>query len=332
MGDVVDGGPNFFFALSTSASDICVEAFSDASAVVCYSAQGVGTCAIVSVSGNGTLGKGADVPFHPTSVPFFESMVVVSFSENLGTVCYADGTDSNFVACRMVAVDGTLLSVGEEEIVNAEPSTYVTTTYLSESAVLVCYATEVGGNVNGEEFLGLGTCNVLGLTQDNSTVSSGPPMVVNDNPTEHMALASLDNEAAVLCYSDLGAGDGHCRALSLATTTTTTTRTTSTSSTTTSSTTTTTDTSTSESSSTTKHTTTETSTSSETSSTTVHTTTETSTSTETSSTTVTGTETSTHTETAGPGSSPESSKSSRRLPSALLSAGALLAAAAALCA
>jgi len=317
-------GADFFFDMTHSTSDISVQAFSESSAVLCYSAQGTGTCAMLSLSSDGfqevcidasngakdiegyscdywyawtefcgpdyddsdftvetmccacgggssvnvpvDFSLGSDQVFHVKASEFFESIVVVSFTSEQGAVCYADGTDENSVACKVLLVDGTSLTVGSEaEVVNEEPTSWVTATAITDAAALVCYATEQGGNVNGEEFRGVGTCNVLGLMDDGLTVGAGPPNEVNSNPTEHMSLASLDEALAVLCYSDFGAGAGHCVALSMATTTTTTTVTTTT---TTSSTTTL--TTATETSSTTPHTTTETS-----SSTTPHTTTET---------------------------------------------------------
>jgi cell division septation protein DedD len=215
---------------------------------------------------------GSDQVFHVKTSEFFESLVVVSFTQDQGAVCYADGTDENFLACKLLLIDGDALLVGAEaEIVNEHPTSWVTAAAITDSAALVCYATEVGGTVNGEEFRGAGTCNVLGVI-DNTAVGAGPPNEVNSNPTEHMSLASLDAASAVLCYSDFGAGAGHCLSLSMAPTTTTTTITTTTSTTST-----TTATTSTETSSTTPHTTTASSTTTETSSTTPHTTTETST-------------------------------------------------------
>merc|ERR1712060_54489 len=85
-----------------------------------------------------------------------------------------------------------------------------------ETAALVCYATEEGGNVNALEFKGMGTCNIVGVTGENGTLGAGPANVVNELPTEYTALATLDSNSAMLCYSGFGAGQGQCRALSMA--------------------------------------------------------------------------------------------------------------------
>merc|ERR1712060_640406 len=69
-----------------------------------------------------------------------------------------------------------------------------------ETAVLVCYATEEGGNVNALEFKGMGTCNIVGVTGENGTLGAGPANVVNELPTEYTALATLDSNSAMLCY------------------------------------------------------------------------------------------------------------------------------------
>jgi hypothetical protein len=264
-------GADYFFDDQTSTSDISVKAFSEASAVICWSAQGTGECSLLSLSdANGTdFTQGVNQVFYTKTSEFFESVVVVSFTSTQGAVCYADRTEDNFVACKVLLVDGADLTVGSEaEEVNANPTSWVTAAAITDSAALVCYATEEGGNVNGKQFRGVGTCNVLGLTGDNATVGVGPPNEVNANPTEHMSLVGLADFSAVLCYSDVGAGPGHCMALSMAPTTTTVTTTSATSTTTV----TTTETSTT-TETTTPHTTTETSTSTETSTTSLHTTT-----------------------------------------------------------
>merc|ERR1711957_999892 len=108
-----------------------------------------------------------------------------------------------------------------------------------------------------------GTCNIVGLMEDDSGVGAGPPNEVNSGTTQFLAVASFDDSSAVLCYSDGGAGGGSCKALRLAETTTSSTETSTTTETTTTT------------ATTTPHTTTETITVSETSTTSFHTTTET---------------------------------------------------------
>jgi len=269
-------GTEYMFDDEYATSDISVKAFSDTSAVVCYSAQGEGTCVVLSLSGAGSADdftQGSWVVFHAKTTEFFESLETIRFTAAQGAVCYADGKNQNQLECKVLQVSGTSLTVGTDiEVVNEYPTSWMTATAITDSAALVCYATKEGGNVNGQEldvFKGLGTCNVLGLSADNTTVNAGPPNEVNSNPTQQLALASLDAaSSAVLCYSDFGAGSGYCMALSMAPTTTTTTVTTSTSTTSTI-----TVTSVTETSTTSPHTTTETSTSTETSTTSFHTTT-----------------------------------------------------------
>merc|ERR1712060_462656 len=129
------------------------------------------------------------------------------------------------------------------------PSLYLTADAITEDAALVCYAADPDGSVLSENFDGKGTCNIVGLMDDDSGVGAGPPNEVNSGTTQFLAVASFDDSSAVLCYSDGGAGSGNCRALGMAETTSSSTET--------------------------STTTTETSTVSETSTTSFHTTTET---------------------------------------------------------
>jgi len=268
----VTEGPELEVNVNRGTSFTATGRLSDSRVLECfadYGNLGAGTCNIldVDVSGGNQLIKRSTFVFNGNET---HEITVAPFTSTASVVCYSDRGGTKKLTCKVLLVDGTSLTVGSEaEVVNEQPTSWVTATAIADAAALVCYATEQGGNVNGEEFRGVGTCNVLGLTDDSLTVGAGPPNEVNSNPTEHMSLASLDEALAVLCYSDFGAGAGHCVALSMAKTTTTTTLTTTT---TTSSTTTL--TTATETSSTTPHTTTETS-----SSTTPHTTTETSTTT-----------------------------------------------------
>jgi hypothetical protein len=167
------------------------------------------------------------------------------------------------VACKALRIAGTDRGDGEAGGVTAFPSLYLTADAITEDAALVCYATDPEGSVLSEDFDGKGTCNIVGLMEDDSGVGAGPPNEVNSGTTQFLAVASFDDSSAVLCYSDGGAGSGNCKALRLAETTTSSTETSTSTETTTTTVT------------TTPHTTTETITVSETSTTSFHTTTET---------------------------------------------------------
>lgn len=124
------------------------------------------------------------------------------------------------------------ITVGAEAVVvNANPTAHISATRVKdpdtqEATALVCYASEPG-HTSGE-FRGNGTCNIVGLI-GNETLGAGPANQVNARPTEYTALVTLESNSAILCYSGFGAGQGQCRALSMAETTTSTTATSSTS-------------------------------------------------------------------------------------------------------
>lgn len=269
-GGAITVGNYTYFDQAFSTSDVTVQAFSGTSAVVCWSAQGDGDCRTLSLSdsGPGDLDVGPFHRFFEGESEAFEGLALVKFNASRGLVCWADGVAKNRVDCKQLFIDGSDLGYGEAGEVTAFPSLYLTADAITEDSALVCYATDPEGSVLSEDFDGKGTCNVVGLMEDGSSVAAGPPNEVNSGTTQFLAVASFDDSSAVLCYSDGGAGSGNCKALSIAETTTTSTET----STTTLSTTTETSTTTA---TTTPHTTTETSTVSETSTTSFHTTTET---------------------------------------------------------
>jgi len=259
-------GSKTYFDQAFSTSDVTVQAFSETSAVVCWSAQGDGDCVALSLSGSGSqdFAVGAIARFFSGDSEAFKGLVLVRFTAARGLVCWADKVAKNRVDCRALLVDGSALSYGEAGEVTAFPSLYLTADALTEDAALVCYSADPDGSViDSENFDGRGTCNVVGLVENGSAVGAGPPNEVNSGTTQHMAVASFDDRSAVLCYSDGGAGSGNCRALGMAETTTSSTTETSTSATSATTVT------------TTPHTTTETTSLSGTSTTSWHTTTET---------------------------------------------------------
>jgi hypothetical protein len=258
-----------YFDSTRSTTDISVTRFSDVSAIICWSAQGEGNCRQLSLDDNGDneFSFGDEAVFNvkdsnPSAPVEFEGLEVVSFTETQGMVCYAEKKAQNSVNCKVLVIGETAeLTVGEKEEVNGDPSSWLTAVALTEGGALVCYATSPDGAVtNTDSFDGLGTCNIVGLTDGNTTVGAGPPNQVNSQATQHMSVAVLDpiERSAVLCYSDKGAGGALCKALRMAETTTSTTATTTSSATTTSPHTTTETTTTTESSTTSFHTTTQT--------------------------------------------------------------------------
>lgn len=258
-------GSYTYFDQAYATSDVTVQAFSETSAVVCWSAQGDGDCRTLSLSGSGSedFDMGAEGRFFVGESEAFRGLALVKFNASRGLVCWADQVAKNRVDCKPLLIDGSNLGYGEAGEVTAFPSLYLTADAISEDAALVCYATDPEGSVLSEDFDGKGTCNIVGLMEDDSGVGAGPPNEVNSGTTQFLAVASFDDSSAVLCYSDGGAGGGSCKALRLAETTTSSTETSTTTETTTTT------------ATTTPHTTTETITVSETSTTSFHTTTET---------------------------------------------------------
>jgi len=224
---LTDAGADYFFDEDHTSQDFSIQPLTTSSALLCWSAEGAGTCTVLTLSsGDDDFSQLDNVVFYQSEAAYYEGLVVASLTATEGVVCYADGVDNNTVQCKLLTVEGpNLTATSEAVVVNTDPTSWLAATTLTESegetAVLVCYATEEGGNVNALEFKGMGTCNIVGVTGENGTLGAGPANVVNELPTEYTALATLDSNSAMLCYSGFGAGQGQCRALSMAPTTTT---------------------------------------------------------------------------------------------------------------
>lgn len=215
-------GSDFFIDRTKSHSDISVRSFSASKAVVCYSEEGDGKCTLLSIESNAISHVINTEVFLETDKEYFNSMSLVSLTSTSGVLCYADGASTNVTnraGCSALDISSGNLSVGDREVVNNGSSSYVSAAALADGFGIVCYSDEGDG--------GAGVCRALAA--EGSVVSTGPASVVNVGATEHLSLAGLSADAVALCYSDDGAGNGACTALSLATTTTTATSSTSTS-------------------------------------------------------------------------------------------------------
>jgi len=279
-GGVITVGNLVYFDQDFSTSDVTVEAFSETSAVVCWSAQGDGDCRTLTLSDSGSqdFDMGTIGRFFSGESEAFKGLVLVRFNASRGLVCWADKVAKNQVDCKPLLIDGSDLGFGDAGAVTAFPSLHLTADAITEDAALVCYSADPEGSVlDTENFDGKGTCNIVGLADGDSVVGAGPPNEVNSGTTQFLAVAtaSFDDRSAVLCYSDGGAGSGSCKALGMAETSTSSTSSTETTE------------STTESTTTTPHTTSETSTVSGTSTTSLHTTSATSTTSSAHTTTVT---------------------------------------------
>jgi len=301
QGGAIAVGTKTYFDTDFATSDVTVEAFSETSAVVCWSAEGEGEC--MALVDQGDFAAGSRERFFSGESEAFGGLALVRLTAARGLVCWADGVGENQVDCRSVAVDGSALSYGDAGKVTALPSLYLTADALTEDAALVCYSADPeGAATDAVDFGGRGTCNVVGVVANSSAVGAGPPIEVNSGLTQHMAAASCDDRSAVLCYSDGNSGGGSCRVLSMAETTTSTTGTTTSTETTTAT------------ATTTPHTTTQTTTVSGTSTTSLHTT------------SATSTTSSAHTTTASATAGEPAEDSGSRAPSLLGACAALLAA------
>jgi hypothetical protein len=226
-GLITKGADYFFDELHTS-QDFSIQPFATDSALLCWSAEGAGTCTVLTLSSGGDdfTQRGSGV-FYQSAAAYYEGLAVASLTSTEGVVCYADGVDNNTLQCKLLTVEGSnLIAASEAVVVNTDPTSWVTATTLTdpegEAGILVCYATEEGGNVNGLEFKGMGTCNIVGtIGGEDGALGAAPASVVNEPATEYTALATLDLNYAILCYSGFGAGQGQCRALGMAPTTTT---------------------------------------------------------------------------------------------------------------
>jgi hypothetical protein len=216
------------FALSGSqvATHISVQGFTASSAVVCYSKQGDGTCALLSVS-TSSISSQSEQVFHSGSVNFFNTIRQAKVSETSGVLCYADALNDqnreNFAACGSFEIAGSTLSLGNTEVVNNGTSTFVSVAPLTSQGggdgAIVCYA-DLGMPINGIP-AGPGTCKVLDTWGDSVVV--GAANLVRDSPTERVSLSALSADVAVMCYTDEGAGPMSCRTVSVVPITTTTT-------------------------------------------------------------------------------------------------------------
>jgi hypothetical protein len=183
LGDegLITKGADYFFDEDHTSQDFSMKPFATDSALLCWSAEGAGTCTVLALSSGDDdftqLDKGV---FYQSAAAFYEGLVVTSLTDTQGVVCYADGVDSNNLQCKLLTVEGSNLTVGSEAVVvNADPTSWVAATKLTlsedETAALVCYATEEGGNVNDLEFRGMGTCNIVGLTARAARSVPAPP-------------------------------------------------------------------------------------------------------------------------------------------------------------
>merc|ERR1719327_2028496 len=218
-GTVLSKGAEISFTGGAAATHIDVQGFSASAAVACYSKEGDGSCTLLDASG-GLLKEVSTVGFHQTSTNFFDSISVAKVADGSGVVCYADAADDgNFAACNALEV-GAELAVGDAEVMNARNSSSVSVAPLTSTGGIVCFVdlnSEEDANKN--DAAGPATCKVLSV--DGVALSANPANVVNANPTEYLNLVGLSTDAAMMCYSNQGAGEGFCRALSIAETTTT---------------------------------------------------------------------------------------------------------------
>jgi hypothetical protein len=228
---VITVGGEFFFDDEHNSQDFSISAFSATKAVLCWNAEQDGTCTTLMLD-NGNLAKTNDAVFGRATESNYEGLVVVSLSEEEGVVCWSDGVDVNQLECKLLMVSENISVGAEAVVVNANPTSHISATKVTdpdtqEATALVCYASEPGHTSTSVEFRGNGTCNIVGRI-GNETLGSGPANEVNARPTEYTALVTLESNS-ILCYSGFGAGQGQCRALSMAETTTSTTATSSTS-------------------------------------------------------------------------------------------------------
>lgn len=246
-------GAEYHFDLSNSVTDISVEAFSESAAVLCYRSQGMGACASLTLGGQSApddFDMGDPQDFFESVDNSFDSVVTINFGDGNGAVCYAGGTDQDYLGCKGMSVAESTLTLGtEEKVVSDLPVKWVTATATTDGAALVCYAT-------ADEAV---TCNVIGVL-DGTTLDAGLPNEVYGDSADaartsmSLALASMESDSAVLCLEENKA-PGSCVALTMPALTTT-----ATSSTTITATTRTATTATTVTSTTTPHTTTESST------------------------------------------------------------------------
>mmetsp|Transcript_109203 Transcript_109203/g.284722 ORF Transcript_109203/g.284722 Transcript_109203/m.284722 type:complete len:492 (-) Transcript_109203:191-1666(-) len=217
-GSSLDAGSPASFSEGQSASHIVIEPLQeDDGAVLCYNEGGSARCLLLDDTG---------APAPGTVSTFFESdeadfgSITTNTIGDYGMVCFTDSEDNgNFAACKTYQVVSEMLVLNANyTIVSDSDASSLQVATLSDENGIVCYVdlnTELA-DVNGQA--GPATCKVLSV--DGGELSCGPANVVNDQ-TEYFSLVGLSAQATSMCYSDDGAGGAACVALNMAETTTT---------------------------------------------------------------------------------------------------------------
>lgn len=214
---------------STKSQRFTVSRLSDTMGVVCYSTfgdqTGLPVCNTLTVSGSGNsvaISEGADHQFDLNST-FPYAMSVIGLSATKGVLCYQDtsdvyGNNRRDLVCKVLTVEGTSLTSVEYDwprvnktyvnVVELDNIVGITTTKLSDTAVVVCYS-------DGTE--DYADCNRLDLTDAADDVTVGPAFPLAGSMTESdpgsLSIATLSDiwppagaAKGVACYCNNGDG------------------------------------------------------------------------------------------------------------------------------
>jgi hypothetical protein len=172
--------------------------FSGSSVVMCYvdvDNDERGTCTTLLLSG-GALERGEDLLVSETSTGL-TFISVRQVDESTGVMCYSDTGSTDFGACTCIALflEGSLLEKSDELVVsNAAFSSSISLTRHSDISVIACYS-------NADDGYGaFSRCSLLEL--HGISLVEGDVIEVTDTSSSYISVASISDDAAVVCWSD----------------------------------------------------------------------------------------------------------------------------------
>lgn len=183
---------------SGRASSLVLTPLSFDKVILCYRSHAqlsFGVCVLLTASAV-SLTSGADFVLHAGTT---WRLAAARLSETRALVCYQHASCS----CRVLEASADHLSGGAPLALNAASAVYLAMVQLSLDRAAVCVAEALESE--------RGVCRVLVAEVDHS-LTQGPEYPVADGATAHLALAPLDDERAVVCYSDWSDREyGKCR-------------------------------------------------------------------------------------------------------------------------
>jgi len=181
---------------------VCIADGLSGRSIVCHALQQSSPLQQLHVGAGKTVHRGAS-----------EHLALAQLGPSSAVLCFSDWSDQEVSHCALLGVDitGTLEVVVYDGLT---PSTglsrYLALAPLKADKALLCYQREV--------FTGQFEAPCLVLTADHAgganTLSAGPEVLLSEGPVWNLAPSLLDQDTALVCYSDsLLADSGRCRAV-----------------------------------------------------------------------------------------------------------------------